>query len=612
MLFTRIFASRPARPAPARPGAFRRMTQGRHLLVRLVTARLLPVCLLAACLLPVCLLAALADNVLAATSEACLRRCLTTCPGKGQAGDEACLRRCLKDCPVHCGTVDTDCALDCLKRTPAVPDAETSAAVGEPWEATSRRSPAALRVSGCAESCTVKPECRPTSYDSGPAELSGAAKAPHARQTRQPGPEREKRVEPKGRSFSLLAPQGWTMQEQDTLPTAGDQELVFLAKGAALLDYAQISVRYVPGPHRTAARFRFDLEHPANVMANATATVMTRSDLSGAVAWRAESRSVRSLLGLGDSVPILKRTLLLPQDVGYFVLALETPEVTAEANAEVFERLAGSFRPQLKASARGPELSAQERAVWAGFFRSGGKVERAGRKGQGAGKGMGKSADGSAPPEIEPDFGQAQQYLTDTARTRLVTGQTLAAPALDQGVLAGLLRGCAAQAPQTPNLPDTPGTDLAAQALNHAWDAVRGQQVLVTDEIFLPGRGVNGLNVQEKPQPARGGAALHELKAEPARQGRLSRPGGPQGFQGLAHYGGVASLSRVAFSADGALALAYVAHGQTSPGTSHFLLLRRVAENIDGPGGFDGFDGPGASGGHWTLCGAAQRDMLIF
>ncbi|MDP3427976.1 MAG: hypothetical protein Q8S17_11450 [Humidesulfovibrio sp.] len=577
--------------------------------------------------------------MLAATSEACLRRCLTTCPDKGQAGDEACLRRCLKDCPVHCGTVDMDCALDCLKRTPAVPDAETSAAVGEPWEATSRRSPAALRVSGCAESCTVKPECRPTSYDSGPAELSGAAKAPHARQTPQTrqnesGPEREKRVEPKGRSFSLLAPQGWTMQEQDTLPTAGDQELVFLAKGAALLDYAQISVRYVPGPHRTAARFRFDLEHPANVMANATATVMTRSDLSGAVAWRAESRSVRSLLGLGDSVPILKRTLLLPQDVGYFVLALETPEVTAEANAEVFERLAGSFRPQLKASARGPELSAQERAVWAGFFRSGGKVERAGRKGQGAGKGMGKSADGSAPPEIEPDFGQPQQYLTDTARTRLVTGQTLAAPALDQGVLAGLLRGCGVLAPETPNTPnspdrpDSPGTDLpAAQALNqvqaltqaltHAWDAVRGQQVLVTDEIFLPGRGVNGLNVQEKPQPARGGAALHELKAEPARQGRLSRPGGPQGFQGLAHYGGVASLSRVAFSADGALALAYVAHGQTSPGTSHFLLLRRVADDFDGSGASGGFaalggGSGGGSGGHWTLCGAAQRDMLIY
>jgi hypothetical protein len=590
------------------------MSEGRHphvcllavcpLAVCPLAVRLLTVCLLAACLLP-----ALAGGALAATSEACLRRCLTTCPEKGRAGDEACLRLCLKDCPVHCGTVDMDCALACLQRTPALPAAETPMAVGEPWEATSRRSPAALRVSGCAESCTVKPDCRPTSYDSGPAQLSGAAKlsgAPHARQSRQneSGPEREKRVEPKGRSFSLSAPQGWTVQEQDNLPTAGDHELLFLAKGAALLDYAQISVRYVPGPHRTAARFRFDLEHPAYAPANAT--VMTRSDLNGAEAWRAESRSVRSLSGLGDSVPILKRTLLLPQDVGYFVLALETPEATAEANAQVFERLAGSFRPQVKASARGPELSVQERAVWTDFFRSGGKVERAGSSHKGAGKDAGEGA----PPEIDPDFGQPQQYLSDTARTRLVTGQTLAAPALDQGVLARLLRGCAAQAPGAPHSPDAPDTDLAAQAqaLSQAWEAVRGQQVLVTDEIFLPGRGANGLNVLEKPKPDpdpdRRGAAQHELMADPARQGRLSRPGGPQGGQDLALHGGVASLSRVAFSADGQLALAYVAHGQTSPGTSHFLLLRRVA---DGPG-----SSGGGSGGQWALCGAAQRDMLIF
>ncbi|MHC1699801.1 MAG: hypothetical protein AB9900_02320 [Humidesulfovibrio sp.] len=520
--------------------------------------------------------AALAEAVLSTTSETCLRRCLTSCSEQGRPGDEACLRPCLKDCPVHCGTVDTDRALECVRDAAPGPDS----------------NPRTL-AARCAETCVVKAVCRPSAYDSGPAELrapsSIQAPAPHLKAA-------EKRLEPRGRSFSLVAPQGWTLHEQD-----GDHELVFLARGAAMLDYAQISVRHVPGPHRTAARFRFDLEHPSHAPANATAPVMapvmTRSDLSGAEAWRVETRSVRSLIGLGDSVPILKRTLLLPQDVGYFVLALETPEATAEANAKVFERLAGSFRCQLKAGARGPELSVRERAVWTGFFSSGGKVELAGSTGKGAGKGAGKGPDEGAPPEIDPNFGQPQQYLRDTARARLVGGRTLAAPALDAGVLAGLLRGCGIRTPDTPDTPDDPDLAAQAQALNQAWEAVRGQQVLVTDEFFLPGRGAYGLRVQEGSGSDRGGAARHELKADPARQGRLSRPGGPQGFQDIALGGGVASLSRVAFSADGRLALAYVAHGQTSPGTSHFLLLRRTGEN---------------AGDGWVLCGAAQKDMLIF
>jgi hypothetical protein len=57
--------------------------------------------------------------------------------------------------------------------------------------------------------------------------------------------------------------------------------------------------------------------------------------------------------------------------------------------------------------------------------------------------------------------------------------------------------------------------------------------------------------------------------------------------------GSLASVSRVAFSADGHAALLYVAHGQTSPGTSHFVLLTRL-------------------GGSWTVRCAAMRGMIIF
>jgi hypothetical protein len=122
---------------------------------------------------------------LAATSETCLRRCLTTCaePGRAAQGEvEACLRPCLKACPVHCGTVDTDCALDFLKRAPAFTAAEAPEPSGEPWEASSGRGRVAVLVGRCAEACVVKPDCRPSAYDHGPSELTPATPPPHSGQ----------------------------------------------------------------------------------------------------------------------------------------------------------------------------------------------------------------------------------------------------------------------------------------------------------------------------------------------------------------------------------------------------------------------------------------------
>ena len=151
---------RRARPWVFRPG----------LPVRLLPGQLLGLCQVLCLVL--CLVLAHSSLGLAATSEACLRRCLSTCPTLDKDGGEACLRSCLKNCPVHCGTVETDCAVDWLKHTPAAREADEVEPVGEPWEATSRRSSAAMRVSNCAEACIVKPDCRPSAYDTGPAELS--------------------------------------------------------------------------------------------------------------------------------------------------------------------------------------------------------------------------------------------------------------------------------------------------------------------------------------------------------------------------------------------------------------------------------------------------------
>ncbi len=540
--------------------------------------------------LAACLMLALADAALAATSEACLRRCLTNCSAKDKAGGETCLRPCLKECPVHCGTVDTNCALDCLKREPVLIEMEAPAPSGDPWEATSKRSRVAELVGRCAEACVVKPDCQPVSHEPAPprppADLTPDPVAAPAAAPAPVRPRQEwKRFEPKSRSFSLAVPQGWTLQEQDDQAKGGAYELTLLGKGAALLDYAQISVRHVASPQRTVERFRHDLEHPAHAAPNAKPVVMTKTSLPGLPAgqpselavWCAESHGVRTLIGHDDSVPTLKRTLLLPQTSGYFVLALETPEATAEVNGQIFERLAQSFRPQLKARPRGPELSAAERAVWAGFFRSRGKIEQADQKDAGAGEAAG--ANPRPPARPDPNLGQPMQYLADTARTRLAHGHTLAAPALHKDALAELVQGCGGA-----------DTDKALQALAQAWDAVRGQQVLVADDILLPGPGEYGLDVQEEPVSARPGAAMPELMDGRAGQGRMSRPGGAAGF---ALRDGVVSLSRVAFSPEGDLALAYVAHGQTSPGTSHFVLLRRTQVG-------------------WALCGAAQHDMIIF
>lgn len=595
MFCTRQFALRPDRPAFVRPGGIQRSP------LRIMTRGLF----LAACLLFV-----LAGPALAATSQTCLRRCLTACAEQGRGRDEACLRPCLKDCPVHCGTVDTDCALDCVRGSSGDSGKRTSER-GEdktPDPLMYDRTDTAAR---CAEACTVKPVCLPSAYDSGPAELRPLA--PHSRQgaapraapapaqsSTQAASQREKHFEPKGRSFSLAAPQGWTVQEQDNLPKGGDYELLLLAKGAALLDYAQISVRYVPGPHRTAERFLHDLEHPVHAAASVLPPALSKASLSGQspelAAWRVESHGVRTLIGHDDSVPVLKRTLLLPQASGYFVLALETPEATAEANSPVFERLAQSFRPQLKARPRGPELSAHERAVWAGFFRSGGKIEQADQKDAEPNQAAGEVPPPPARPGSRSGLEQPMQYLADTAKTRLAHGRTLAAPTLHKDALAEFLLGCGAQ-----------GLDKTLPALAQAWDAVRGQQVLVADNIFLPGPGEYGLDVLEEParpgaappgdapaalgQERQGGPKSQELMPDPARQGRLRPPTDPSST--LALHGGVVTLSRVAFSPEGDLALAYVAHGRTSPGTSHFVLLRRTPRG-------------------WVLCGAAQRDMIIF
>ncbi|OGR37640.1 MAG: hypothetical protein A2051_11985 [Desulfovibrionales bacterium GWA2_65_9] len=459
---------------------------------------------------------------------------------------------------------------------------------------------------GCSEACTVKPVCRPSAYDSGPAELRPLA--PHAsRASSQAASPQEKRFEPKSRSFSLAVPQGWILQEQDDQAKGGAYELTLLGKGAALLDYAQISVRLVASPHRTAERFLHDLEHPVHAAPSVRPPALSKASLSGQspeqTAWRAESHSVRTLIGQDDSVPTLKRILLLPQGSGYFVLALETPEATAEVNCQIFERLVQSFRLQFKAKPRGPELSAHERAVWAGFFRSRGKIEQADQKDADPSQAAGEVP----PPPARPGFGfeQSMQYLADTAKTRLAHGHTLAAPTLHKDALAEFLQGCGAQ-----------DLDKILPALAQAWDAVRGQQVLVADNIFLPGPGEYGLDVLEEPvrpgaalpgdapaalgQERQGGPKSQELVPDPARQGRLrppvgqermSAPGDP--WSRLALRGGVVSLSRVAFSPEGDLALAYVAHGQTSPGTSHFVLLRRTQ-------------------GGWVLCGAAQHNMIIF
>jgi hypothetical protein len=121
----------------------------------------------------------MADTALAATSQACLRRCLTNCAAKDKGGGQTCLRACLVECPVHCGTVDQDCALDCLQRAPAFTEKDISEPSNEPWEATSRRSPVAVLVGRCAEACVVKPDCRPSAYDSGPAEIKTTG--PHSR-----------------------------------------------------------------------------------------------------------------------------------------------------------------------------------------------------------------------------------------------------------------------------------------------------------------------------------------------------------------------------------------------------------------------------------------------
>lgn len=579
---TRQLASRPAWPLAAR-----------HALAAWI-------------LLAVCLTPALTPAALAATSEACLRRCLANCSVKDKGGGESCLRPCLQECPVHCGTVDTECALAFLKREPALVETEAPGPIGDPWEATGRRSRVAVLVGRCAETCVVKPDCQPVSHEPAPprppVDLSPEpVAAPAAARPRQEW----KRYEPKGRYFSLAAPQGlapeleWKVQEEDRLAKGGDYEVTFLAKGAALLDYTQIRVRYVASPHRTAERFLHELERPAFAAANATVAPAVEINLSGHTFWRVETRGVRTLLGPADSVPVLRRTLVLPQPSGFFVLSLEAPEAAAEANCQIFERLAQSFRPQVRLRPRGPELSAKEREVYAAFFGHGGRQKKVAPQpdkpnlptgdrptGDQAAPGQSPAGAGSAleqlaalaqaglatPPRPAPPD-ESVAYLSDTARARLVTGRTLAAPALEADALTDLARGC--------------GASAQADALLQAWEKVRGQRVLVTDAIQ-----VNSLEIEQE-----------QSAAPPGVQGELMGRMSGAVSGGRLFFRGQASLSRVAFSADGEVALLYVSLGRTSPGTSHFVLLRRA----EAPAEDAREKGPS-----WTVCAAAMRNMIIY
>ncbi len=526
--------------------------------------------------------APLAGTGLAATSETCLRRCLTVCSVQDKGGGEVCLRSCLKDCPAQCGTVGVDCALICLKS----PGARAQTAAGP--------DALAALAGKCAEACAVKPDCRPVDPEvmpGPPADLRPSPNAPPPNDLRpsssavppadlRPTPSASapaastagtpaaplsgkgsgevwKRYEPKGRYFSLPLPPGWEiLEEEDALAAGRDFELKLRLPGEAGLDYALISVRYVASPHRSAERFVHDLEHPA--FAPGRKAEVTRASLSGRAVWRAEMRGVRTLIGFKQEVPNLARTVVLPLPTGFFVLSLDTPQAQAERLGPAFERLAREFRPQVTPRPRGVELTAAENAVCADFFRSGGRLERPAPAQQ-------QGQDSGAPPDLgAPGREDSLRYLEHTAQVRLVAGRTLVAPALDKDSLAELVHGCGA-------LP---------AGLARAWDAVRGQKVLVTDRI------APGLNVQEEAALQPSLSSLGELTDR-----RMGGAGGHTGRNVRAE--DLALVSRVAFSADGRTALFYVAHGQTSPGTSHFVLLTRSETG-------------------WAVRCFVQHDMIIF
>lgn len=421
-----------------------------------------------------------------------------------------------------------------------------------------------------------------------------------------------RRFEPRGREYSLPLPPGWTLAGDADKATGVDFEVRLTVPGPGLLDYALISVRCVTSPHRTLERFLYDLRHPAfaspAAQAAALQTEIRREALSGQEAWVTERQGERSLIGFDERVPVRTRTIILPQSVGFFVLTLDTPEASAAQTLPAFGRLAREFRPLLQPRPRGPELSAGEREVYASFFRSKGKTRgdglATGTLAQEAPAPGGKAQDDpvkgsaldqlaalaqaqqAAPPRPEPP-NESLRLLQDTGKARLVTGRTQAAPALDSVALAALTRDC--------------GEKAQADALLSAWNAVRGQQVLVTDAILVP-----GLEVEEGRAPA--GAAQHGRMADQGRQSAelMSRLSGAVSG-GRPFFSGQATLSRVAFSPDGGLALFHVSLGRTSPGTRHFVLLRR----IDAPVGAHAESGQ-EKGPSWAVCGAVLRGMIIY
>lgn len=469
-------------------------------------------------------LAATPPDSLAYTSKACLNRCLADCPAApGQRGvpgadRTACLRACLSGCSVHCGTVDTACALDWLgKNSGAAPKDRSLAAA-------------------CAQACTVKPNCPPPGpvalltplpsdlmgQNLADSALVGSAQA-HSALVQNPAPLKgEKLFQAKENSFSLVIPAHWKQSESDTRDQGGDHELKLLAPGPSPLEYVSFAVRRITAAHKTAVRCVFDLEHPRFAVAKPPPAVSAVT-LAGLPATQVETFTVRTLLGFPNEVPVLLRTVVVPQQVGYFVLVAEVPVALEPQFGPALSRLMQSFRPGKQPQERGPEVSAEEYAVYAAFLTSGGVT--GGRE------------------EVP--------YLRETSRARSLYSITGIGAELPPQSLALLAQQC----------PEPAINADMASALGQDYARKRSQQVLVTDRLLLQDLRIKALGQKEE----YGGILTLRQTGQPELMGRLSRPS----------FDDPLSVSRVGFSPDGNTALFYVSKLSTSPGTTYFVLMTR-------------------------------------
>lgn len=520
-------------------------------------------------------LAELADKAaapLASTSPACLSRCLDQCPdtpnrNATQTGERtACLRICLSGCRVRCGTVDTACALDWLgKNRGAAPMGSSLAAA-------------------CAQACVVKPNCppppprseiillTPLAQDAAPDQ--GAGSAPSL----APGKD-EKLFRPGDGSFSLLVPKGWEVNESGTQGQGrakGDgYELRLTLPGAAGLDYVLFSLRRVSAPHKTAERFLHDLQHPRFGGAGQQA-VLGSASLPGLCALplpQVEARFQRTLIGFPDPVPIVARTVVIKQPLGYFALASELPVALEQRYGPALERLRQSVRlagvqqarpaavsPEVSPAVT-PEVSTEEYAVYAAFLASDGvpgtdQTDQADQTG---------GAQASPGAEVVP-------YLRETARSRTLFSVTVAGPELTPKFETVLFKACGAGLPN--RLPEGLAQDYARK---------RGQQAVVTDRLLVPGLSVRDARDAGQREfflrDSGPGARPDAGPSDGARQGRMAQPElmaqpKPIGRLSRHSFGDPLSVSRVAFSRDGQTALFYVRKLATSPGTTHFVLMR--------------------------------------